>query len=206
MSYLNQSFRLKETTPQCGGVYSTADLSVLLDAKPPRLARAIAALCGAGLLKKVRRGLYADMLNGYRPEIVGQRWLGPCYLSTESALSHYGLCHTAISAYTFVTPRLIPSAESAKRTFDGHSFIYRHLSRHLYFGYRCQEGVALALPEKAAVDFLYFSRKKPRSAMAPEDIDFSRLDEAVFRRFLRAYRQRGFRACALSFLEGSGRD
>ena len=194
--------RIMDTSRANGGVYSTADLAVLLDrAEPSRVTDAIRALIRDGLLLKVRRGLYVDRLNGYRPEIVGQRWLAPSYLSAETALDRHGLCATGIAAYTYVTPRLIPHKKLATRTFDGYRFIYRHLARHLFFGFQCEEGVFLAEPEKAVLDFLYFTFKKQQSAIAPEDIDLSRLNAATYRRYLRAYRQRGFPAYALSFLE-----
>lgn len=203
MSYkLSVIARIRDASRTNGGVYSTADLAVLLDrAKPSRVTDAIRRLSQDGLLLKVRRGLYADRLNGYRPEIVGQRWLAPSYLSAETALDRHGLCETGIAIYTYVTPRLIPHKKLATRTFDGHRFVYRHLAKHLFFGFRSEDGVFLAEPEKAVLDFLYFTFKKQRSAIAPEDLDFSRLNVGTYRCYLRAYRQRGFHACALSFLE-----
>ncbi len=202
MLSLNIVERLRAISQANGGVYSTADLAVLLDrAEPARVTEAIRALLRDGLLLKVRRGLYVDRLNGYRPEVVGQRWLAPTYLSAETGLDKLGLCATGIAAYTYVTPRLIPHKNLARRAFDGHLFVYRHLAKHLFFGYRSEGGVLLAEPEKAVLDFLYFIFKKHRSAIAPEDIDYTRLNLAVYRRYLRAFRQRGFQAYALSFAE-----
>lgn len=85
--------RLRGLNAASGGVYSTADLGVLLDrSHPSRLTEAIRGLVREGILLRVRRDLYADRLSGYRPEIVGQRWLSPSYLSMETALDrHNGL-------------------------------------------------------------------------------------------------------------------
>ncbi len=194
--------RLRGISQTNGGVYSTADLAVLLDrVEPARVTEAIRVLLRDEVLLKVRRGLYVDRLNGYRPDIVGQRWLAPSYLSAETALDKHGLCATGIAAYTYVTTRLIPHKNLARRGFDGHLFVYRHLAKHLFFGYGSEDGVLLAEPEKAVLDFLYFTFKKQRSAISPEDIDFTRLNPAVYRRYLRSYRQRGFQAYALSFAE-----
>ncbi len=170
---------LRAASQANGGVFSTADLAVLLDRnEPARLTEAIRVLLRDRLLLKVRRGLYVDRLNGYRPEIVGQRWLAPAYLSLEAGLDRHGLCATGIAAYTYVTCRLISQNALARRMFDGHQFVYRHVARHLFFGYRSADGVRVAEPEKAVLDFLYFIFKNPtaaRSAVAPEDIDFGRL-------------------------------
>ena len=204
MSSLRFTERLRAFHAAHGGVYSTADLAVLLGSpERSRVTESLRALLRDGVLLKVRRGLYADCLNGHRPEIAGLRWLAPSYLSTESALNLHGLCHTGITAFTYVTPRLIPRRDLATREFDGYTFIYRHLARHLFFGYRCQDGLLVAEPEKAALDFLYFAYKDGSrlSALALQDIDFTRLDPGTYRRYLRPFRQRGFAAHALSLLE-----
>ena len=194
--------RLRTISQSNGGVFSTPDLAVLLErAEPSRVTEAIRVLLRDGVLLKARRGLYVDRLNGYRPDIVGQRWLAPSYLSAETALDRHGLCSTGIAAYTYVTTRLIPHKNLARRAFDGHLFVYRHLAKHLFFAYTSEDGVLLAEPEKAVLDFLYFTFKKQRSAIAPEDIDFSRLNLTVYRRYLRAYHQRGFQAYALRFAD-----
>jgi len=75
------------------------------------------------------------------------------------------------------------------------------LARLLFFGYKCKDGMLLAEPEKAFLDFLYFTFKKQRSALAPEDIDFSRLNAGAYRRHLLAYRQRGLQVYARGLLE-----
>jgi hypothetical protein len=189
-----------------GGVYSTADLAVLLNRSvPSRVTEGIHALVRNGLLLKVRRGLYVDRLNGYRPEIVGQRWLAPSYLSTEAALDRHGLCATGITIQTYVTMRLVPRKKLARRRLEGHQFLYRHIAEHLFFGYQSQDGVLLAEPEKAVLDFLYFSFKKQTSVISAEDIDFGRLHRGPYRRYLRAYRQRGFTEYALSFMATGGK-
>lgn len=194
--------RLREASVSNGGIYSAADLAILLDrSEPSRASEAVRRLVRDGLLLKVRRGLYADRLNGYRPEIAGQRWLSPAYLSTETALDRYGLCATGIAVYTYVTPRLIPRREMGARTFDGRRFVYRHLAPHLFFGYRGADGVLLASPEKAVLDFLYFAFKGQISSIVPDDIDFGSLNPRRFRDGLRPFRQRGFQAYALGFLE-----
>lgn len=188
-----------------GGVYSISDLAVLLErAHPSRLNEAFRVLVREGVLLRVRRGLYVDRLNGYRPEVVGQRWVSPSYLSTETALDRHHLCETGITVYTYVTTRLIAQRQQATKTLEGHKFVYRHLAPHLYFGYQSQDGILLAEPEKAVLDFLYFIYKKQRSVLCPEDIDFTQLKPERYQRYLRAYRQAGFKNFALSWFRDRG--
>jgi hypothetical protein len=193
--------RLRAIHAESGGVYSTADLGVLAERlAPARLTEAIRFLVREGVLLRVRRGLYADRLHGYRPETAGQRWLAPSYLSAESALDRHGLCQTGILASTYVTTRLLASRERAVRRLEGRRFVYRHVAAHLFFGYQPEDGLLVAEPEKAVLDFLYFVYKKQRSAIAPQDIDFGRLNAARYRAYVKAYRQAGFAAYALGWL------
>jgi hypothetical protein len=197
--------RLRSLNAASGGVYSTGDLGVLLDrSHPSRLTEAIRGLVRGGVLLRVRRGLYLDRLNGYRPEIAGQRWLSPAYLSTEAALDHHRLCETGITVYTYVTTRLIARHKDASKTLDGHRFVYRHVAAHLFFGYQSEDGILLAHPEKAVLDFLYFIYKKQQSVLSPQDIDFAQLKSERYWRYLRAYRQAGFKGFALSWLGDRG--
>lgn len=188
-----------------GGVYTTADLAVILDRPhPSRLTEAIAVLLREEVLLRVRRGLYADRLHGYRPEIVGLRWLAPGYLSCEAALDRHGLCQTGILTHTYVTTRLIGRRELAARRLEEHLFLYRHLAPHLFFAYDPADGLLLARPEKAVLDFLYFYYKKQRSTLSPQDIDFSRLDRDRYQSYLEHYRQAGFPEFALRWFEAGG--
>jgi len=197
--------RLGGLNEETGGVYTTADLSVALDRPhPSRLTEAIRALIREGVLLRVRRGLFADRLHGYRAEVAGHRWVAPCYLSTESALDRHGLCQTGILALTYVTPRLIARRELGRRALEGQEFVYRHLARAFYFGYEAAGGLLVAEPEKAALDFLYFSFKGQRSAVSPEDIDFRGLRSSRYRQYLTTYRQAGFRRFALGWIMERG--
>jgi predicted transcriptional regulator of viral defense system len=182
-------------------VYATSDLAVILEQPyPSRLTEMVRRLVREGVLTRLRRGLYVDQLYGYRPDIAGCRWVAPSYLSTETALDRHGLCQTGILAFTYVTIRLLGRREKAVRFADGHRFVYRHLARHLFFGYRPEAGLLVADPEKAVLDFLYFHYKGQLSVVAPQDIDFHKLHAPRYRRYVKAYRQAGFSKFAMQWL------
>lgn len=193
--------RIRENHTATGGVYSSADLAILLERPhPSRLTEAVRSLLRAGVFARVRRGLYVDLLHGYRPEVLGQQWLAPSFLSCESALDRHGLTSTGILDFTYVTRRLIPASDQAVRVLEGRRFVYRHLATHLFFGSEFADGVRMADPEKAALDFLYFTHKGQRSVLAPEDIDFRLLNVRRYRRYLVLYRQPGFTRFAVRWL------
>ncbi|HYM09609.1 MAG TPA: hypothetical protein VEU62_02690 [Bryobacterales bacterium] len=208
MSIARLAGRLRALHAESGGVYSTADLGVLVERlHPARLAEAIRLLVREGVLLRLRRGLYLDRLHGYRPEVAGERWVAPAYLSTESALDRHALCQTGILASTYVTTRLLASRARAVRSLEGRRFVYRHVAAHLFFGYQPEDGLLVAEPEKAVLDFLYFVYKKQRSVLSPQDIDFRRLNASRYRAYVKAYRQAGFAAYALAWLrKGRARD
>ena len=67
---------------------------------------------------------------------------------------------------------MIARREHAVRRVGNHRFGYRQVARHLFFGYEPDDGLLLARPERAVLNFLYFVYKKQRSAISPQDIDF----------------------------------
>lgn len=205
MLSLERLQQLRDASAAHGGVFSTSDLSVLFNRPdPPRVGEAARALVREGLLTRVRRGLYIDRLHGYRPEVLGQRWVAPAYLSTESALDRYELCQTGIAAFTYVTTRLLPRRTQAIKVLDGRRFVYRHVRPHLFFGFRVDDGLWIAEPEKAVIDFLYFLKKGQRSALSADEIAVEALDVPKFRRHVRRYQQRGFQKFALRWLAERG--
>lgn len=175
------------------GVYSAADLGVLLHSDKAQLAtQRINWLINEGWIERVRNGLYVDRHHGYSPEIVGQRWLSPSYLTAEKALERHGLIHTGVLAFTYCTTRTIFRKEEADRIFGEHRFIYRHMAKHLYFGFESKDGVLCAYPEKAAIDFLYFYFKGSAMSLAVEDIDWDNVPKKPFIESLKQYRQKNF--------------
>lgn len=114
----------------------------------------------AGYLTALRRGLHT-VAEPYRklplsaPELANAIYV-PSYLSLEWALSHYGLIPEAVPVLTSVTSRVTRTFQNALGRFE-----YRHLQSGLFGGFTRREmlgaEIYLAEPEKAVLDFLYFS-------------------------------------------------
>jgi len=108
---------------------------------------------------RLKNGLYViksreDII---KPEAIAHSLYQPSYISLERALFHYGLIPEMVYGVTSVTPK-------TTRTFhnDFGQFIYRHIKKELFWGYRSVEVdnqfYLIAEPEKALLDFLYFNR------------------------------------------------
>ncbi|MFH0886785.1 MAG: hypothetical protein V1843_01325 [bacterium] len=112
-----------------------------------------------GYIIKLKNGVYAyaDMLPEIMAEEISPALYGPSYISTEKALSFYGLIPEMVYAITSVTPRTTRRIKN-KAGF----FIYRQIKPKLYFGYKAKKGDRLsylmAEPEKALLDLIYLNR------------------------------------------------
>lgn len=108
-----------------------------------------------GLLRRLRRGLYASADRMPSPWFMANQLYRPSYISLESALSYYGLIPESIFAVTSVTTRATRELEAGD-----HLYRYRTIKRQAFCGYRSiavdRETVLIAEREKALADYLYF--------------------------------------------------
>jgi predicted transcriptional regulator of viral defense system len=114
----------------------------------------------AGYLLTLRRGLHT-VAGPFRkhphsaPELANAIY-SPSYLSLEWALSHYGLIPEAVPVFTSVTTRITRTFENALGRFE-----YRHIQQSLFTGFSRRRllgaEIYMAQPEKALLDYLYFS-------------------------------------------------
>ena len=108
----------------------------------------------SGLLRRLRRGLYA--VEGELPSqwALANRLYRPSYISLETALSYHHLIPETVYSITSVTTR-------GTREFDvtGTSYSYRTIKRQAFFGYRAvqRNGETFLIAEKvkALADYLY---------------------------------------------------
>lgn len=108
-----------------------------------------------GLLRRLKRGLYA--VEGRLPSkwCLANRLYQPSYISLESALSYHGLIPETVYSVTSVTTK-------STREFNvlGTSYLFRTVKRKGFFGYRSVEvdgqSALMAEKPKALADYLYF--------------------------------------------------
>lgn len=120
-----------------------------------------------GLIIKLRRGLYVLNENDRKINPSGvylaNQLYAPSYISLEYALGFYGLIPERVKSVTSVTAK-----KTARFTNILGVFTYQHIKAEALRGYEAVKDkngfdFLIASPEKAIVDFLYFSLERVRS-------------------------------------------
>ena len=113
-------------------------------------------------LIRLKKNLYT--LPDFHPDffMIGQHMVEPSFYSLESVLSMHGIIPEGASTYTLIT-----SKKTQHYTNQFGKFSYRHLSPNLFFGVEKREdGVLMAVPEKALLDYLYLNSSKFKADFA----------------------------------------
>jgi predicted transcriptional regulator of viral defense system len=137
-----------------------------------------------GLLRRLRRGLYAAAGRLPARWAIANKIYGPSYISLASALSYYGLLPETVYSVTSVTTKSTREFE-----VDGVRYGYRTIKHGAFGGYRGVEidgeTVLIAEREKALADYLYFVFLKKESFN--RRLDMSKVDQRKLRGCLREF-------------------
>jgi predicted transcriptional regulator of viral defense system len=126
---------------------------------PKDVRRQLSRWTGAGRLCQLRRGLYAlaPPFQKVKPHpfVVANYLVRGSYVSTQSALAHYGLIPEYVPVVTSVA-----TARPGRWDTPLGSYEFRHIKTELLYGYRLVEvgggqRAFLATPEKALLDLIY---------------------------------------------------
>ena len=102
--------------------FTVADLEKILELERDSLYVTLNRLVKAGVLIKLRRGVYQPEFQSLELEKVANEIYYPSYLSFESALSRYGILSQIPYTLTFATTK-----RSKKLTLSGREVEYRQL-------------------------------------------------------------------------------
>jgi len=139
------------------------ETSLLLagDEDPKDVRRQLSRWTASGRLYKMRRGLYAlaPPFQKVKPHsfLIANRMVRGSYVSTQSALAHYGLIPETVPVVTSVTTALPTRWETPLGSYE-----FRHIKTALFRGYRSVElgegqHAFVATPEKALIDLVYLT-------------------------------------------------
>lgn len=129
------------------------------DVNPANVRRQLSRWVKAGRLFQLRRGLYvlAPPFQKVRPHtfLLANRLKPSSYVSLQSALAFYSLIPEAVPLTTSVT-----TARPARWQTALGSYLFRHITHELFFGYGRAEvspdqWAFVAWPEKALLDLVY---------------------------------------------------
>lgn len=161
--------------------YTVSEIQAILEQSRPATRVAINRFIKAGVLERLGRNVYVPALGSYNLEEIATTLYAPCYISFESALAKYGVLSQIPRTLTCATSR-----RSKKIRLGGQEVEYRRLKKELFFGYRFLDRIAIAEPEKALLDQLYFV-SLGKAILNLEDLDFSKLSKKKFFRFATAF-------------------
>lgn len=133
--------------------------------------KAVRRLEKKGYLTRVGRQLYANRFGDPRLEELAMILGAPCYISFESALERYGV----LSQVPLVLTCASTSRSERCQTPFG-EILFRRLHSRLFFGYRVEEGILWAEPEKALLDWLYIQRRGPGISVHLDELNWELLD------------------------------
>lgn len=142
-------------------LFSLADLSQMTDIDRPSLVVQLSRLENTGLVERAARGWYKNPFSPPTPEEIAVAIRFPSYLSLEYALARRSVLSQFPYTLTLVTTRL-PYTFRAKQTV----YEYHQISRRLFWGYRYEDDIPVAEPEKALLDLIYIRHLRARKFSA----------------------------------------
>ena len=155
--------RLSQVLQQAGDLVSVNDVSQTLRMERPRAAKLLARWHLQGLLRRLRRGVYAPVpLTALGQEqVLEDPWVvvpelfGPAYIAGWSAAEHWGLTEQLFRSICVVTTRQVRGKE---QTIQGVPFVLKRARAAAMFGmkgvWRGQVKVDVSEPAKTIVDML----------------------------------------------------
>lgn len=171
---------------ELGGVLTLADLKVAMGTlSEVTFYRHLRAMCSAGVLVKVKRGVYATPNASL--SVVSSRIEPKSYVSTGTVLAACAMIGS-IPAYRV---QAVKVGRPRVFTCELGTIEYLSISPRLLMGYTESGGVKMATPEKAFLDVCYFHYKGRRFSFDIEtDVHRASLDTELIKNYLSHYDQR----------------
>lgn len=195
MKYLFEEYQLIEKNTQLmRGVFSLSDLRIIFGCDDPvMLNRRIRRFEEEKLLTRFCRGYYIG--KDFNLEALAARIYPDCCISFGNVLAHEAI----IGSVPAKTVYAIKTGHPRKFAGPGATIVYFSIAPHMLTGFRFENSIRYAVPEKALLDTLYFYQKGSRFSFDLfSDIDRSRFDRAVVADLLKKYRNPKF----VSFVKG----
>jgi hypothetical protein len=176
------------------GVFSVADLrNAIMPQNDSYFFRVLNQLIEADILQRFCRNYYVT--EQFDPIVLSQRICPESYLGFGNILAENLLIGT-VPKY-----RLMAVKKGVSRIYDNGKFRIEHLGIDpcLFTGYETLNGISRALPEKAALDCLYFYQKGKKFGFdVYSDVDYAALNHNIVKKLLALYKNRKF----VSFVNG----
>lgn len=134
-------------------------------------------LVNRGVLIRIGKELYGNLLVNFSPEEAACQAYLPSYLSCEYALSRHGVIDQMPTVLTAITLMRGKRAKVGSIEVD-----YRHLRKNLFWGYVRDGDSFIAEPEKALLDWLYLGRGRLET-ISLDEINWDELDTLKLKKY-----------------------
>lgn len=132
--------------------FSLKDLQKISQLNKTSLPVLISRAIKSGHLIKLKNGLYAKYNSDISLNQLAMYLYNPSYISFETALGQYNILSQKTSITTLATTKRHKEITSANNIF-----IYHHIKKDLFWGYKKEDNYLIAEPEKAFLDLAYLS-------------------------------------------------
>jgi len=173
---------LRDLALQGQDFLTLAGLQRLTGLREAALRKAVLRLEKRGYLTRVGRGLYANRFGHPTLEALAMILGAPCYISFESALERYGILSQLPLLLTCAS-----TSRSERRQSPLGEILFHRLQPSLFFGYRAEDGILWAEPEKALLDWIYIQRKRHGVTPALDELEWSLLNVERLREWASHY-------------------
>lgn len=163
------------------GYFTIADMQKITDLSRNSLKVSINRLIEKGVLTRIKRGVYQLGFSQVDVPKVANQLYYPSYLSFESALSRYGILSQIPYTQTFATTK-----RSKTMTLWETEVEFRQLKKELFFGYKMDNGMYIAEPEKALLDQLYMV-SRGRGILNIEELDLKKINKELLKKYARNF-------------------
>ena len=140
-------------------IFSLNDLKVLTGEDTSSISVQLSRLSKSGLIKNPIKNWYTNPFNTPNSEELSMVLRAPSYFSMEYTLSRHGILSQDVHTYTLVTTKLPHTYRSDEDIFE-----YHQIKRSLFWGFKIEGTVQVAVPEKALLDLLYIRYTRNRNA------------------------------------------
>ena len=142
---------------------------------------ALSRLVKNGKILRIRKNVYQLPDKVYDLRKIAWQLYPPCYLSFESALNECGILSQIPYIITFATTN-----KSKKMTLGREEIEFRQIKKDLFFGYKTQNGLFAAFPEKALADQIYFV-SRGLTNLNFKELDLDNVSPRKFKSFIKSY-------------------
>ncbi len=157
--------------------FTVADMQKITGLARASLKVALSRWAKRGILTRVKRGVYQLSVSPMDVLKVASQLYYPSYLSFESALSRYGILSQIPYTQTFATTK-----RGKKMILWDTEVEFRQLQKELFFGYKMEDGIYIAEPEKALLDQLYMVGRG-KGGLNIEELDLTEIDLKLLKEY-----------------------